>query len=278
MTRKTILATVMVIAVIAASITTSSIAYAAQDPKPKDIAKSFFDIFTEKGYTPNSFFDIFTELQTSMARVNSFFDIFTERGYNTPNSFFDVFTELRGDVGNLESQVADIQSQIGSGGSAQSVRMFMQIEGIPGESTDKDHMGAIDVESWSWGATQSGSASSGGGGGSGKVSFHDLSFVHKYDKASPKLFLATAKGEPIGKVELTVRKSGDPPLEYIKITMSDVIISGVSPSASGDSIPTEEVTLNFSKMEIEYTPQDPVTGDSKPPVKSSWDLKKNEGA
>ena len=245
MTRKTILATVMVIAVIAASITTSSIAYAAQDPKPKDIAKSFFDIFTERGYTPNS--------------------------------FFDVFTELRGDVGNLESQVADIQSQIGSGGSAQSVRMFMQIEGIPGESTDKDHMGAIDVESWSWGATQSGSASSGGGGGSGKVSFHDLSFVHKYDKASPKLFLATAKGEHIGKVELTVRKSGDTPLEYIKITMSDVIISGVSPSASGNDIPTEEVTMNFASIKIEYKPQNPAPGESEPPVTAEWDLNANQG-
>jgi len=276
MTRKTILATVMVIAVIAASITTSSIAYAAQDPKPKDIASSFFDIFTELGYAPDSFFDIFTELQDSSARADSFFDVFFDV-FATSDSFFDVFTELQSDVGNLESQVSQIQSQIGSGGSAQAVDMFMKIEGIPGESTDDKHKNEIDVESFSWGATQT-STLVGGGGGAGKVSFQDFNFVHKVDKASPKLFLATATGDPIDKVELTVRKAGEKPLEYMKITMTDVIITGVMPGASGDSIPTEQVTLNFVKFEIEYTPQDPVTGEPEPPVKASWDLSANEGS
>lgn len=267
MTRKTILATVMVFTVIVATISANSIAYAATDPKPKDTAKSFFDIFTELGYTPDSFFDVFTE-------VDSFFDVFTERG----SSFFDVFTELQGDVGNLETQVAEIQSQIGSGGSAQSVDMFIKIDGIPGESTDDQHKDEIVIESWSWGATQTSSSGGAGGAGAGKVSFQDLHFVHKVDKASPKLFLATAKGTPIPNVELTVRKAGAIPLEYIKIKMSDVIISGVSPGTSGDSIPTEQVTLNFAKYEIEYTPQDPNTGKPEPPVKASWDLNANQGS
>ena len=209
-----------------------------------------------------------------MARVNSFFDIFTQKGY-TPNSFFDVFTELRGDVGNLESQVADIQSQIGSGGSAQLVRMFMKIEGIPGESTDEIHKNEIDIESFSWGVMQTGSAT--GGAGSGKVSFHDLSFVHKVDKASPKLFLATATGNHIPKAELTVRKAGNNPLEYIKITMSDVLISSVSPGSSGNIIPTEEVTMNFGAIKIEYIPQNPSTGETEPPVRAEWDLNANQG-
>jgi type VI secretion system secreted protein Hcp len=277
MTRKTILTTIMVLTVIVATISASSIAYAATDPKPKDTAKSFFDVFTEKQYTPKSFFDIFTDLQTSSARSDSFFDVFFD-AFETSDSFFDVFTELRGDVGNLETQVAEIQSQIGSGGSAQSVDMFIKIDGIEGESTDDKHLNEIDVESWSWGATQSTSLGGGAGGGSGKVSFQDLHFVHKVDKASPKLFLATAKGEHIPKVELTVRKAGDKPLEYMKVTMSDVIISGVSPGTSGDSLPTEEVTMNFAAFEIEYTPQDPKTGDAGTPVKTGWDQKLNKEA
>jgi len=271
MTRKTILATVMVLTVIAASITASSIAYAEKDPKPKDVAKSFFDVFTERGFTANSFFDVFTKLQTDMAKVNSFFDVFTERGF-TSNSFFDVFTELQGNVGNLETQVAEIQSQIGSGGSAQSVDMFIKIDTIPGESTDKDHVDEIDVESFSWGATQSGSSGVGGGGGVGKVSFQDFHFVHNVDKASPKLFEATATGKTIPKVEFTVRKAGDKPFEYIKITMSDVLITGFNAGGSGDKKPTEEVTLNFAKIEFEYTPQG-ADGNALDKVKAGYDLK-----
>jgi type VI secretion system secreted protein Hcp len=290
MTRKTILTTVMVFAVIVATISASSIAYAATDPKPKDTAKSFFDIFTELGYTPNSFFDVFTDADSFFdvfiekgytpnsffdvfTEVDSFFDVFTERG----SSFFDVFTELQGDVDNLETQVAEIQSQIGSGGSAQSVDMFIKIDGIPGESTDDKHKDEIVIESWSWGATQSATIGSGAGGGTGKVSFQDFHFVHKVDKASPKLFLATAKGEHFPEVVLTVRKAGDKPLEYLIYKLKDVIVSGVSSSTSGDNIPSEEVTLNFAKYEIEYTPQDS-TGTAGTPVKANWDIKENKGS
>jgi len=291
MTRKTILATIMVITVIAASITASSIAYAATDPKPKDTAKSFFDVFTQKGFTVDSFFDIFTELQRAIgdpdfdllrngapdfntevaARKQGDADTLASANQHT-DSFFDVFTELQGNVGNLETQVAQIQSQIGSGGPAQSVDMFIKIDTIPGESTDKDHTDEIDVDSFSWGATQSGSSASGGGAGSGKVSFQDFHFVHKVDKASPKLFEATATGKHIPKVEFTVRKAGDKPFEYIKITMSDVLISGFNAGGSGDKKPTEEVTLNFAKIEFEYTPQD-ADGKALDKVKAGYDLK-----
>ena len=270
MTRKTILATVMVFTIIAASITASSIAYAAPDPKPKDIAKSFFDVFTEKGFTVDSFFDIFTELQSAIGDPD--FDLLKN---GDPDFDTEVTSRKQGDADTLASANQYTDSFFDVFTELQPVRMFMQIEGIPGESTDKDHTNEIDVDSFSWGATQTGTSV---GGGAGKVSFQDLHFVHKVDKASPKLFLATATGEPITKVELTVRKSGDKPLEYIKIKMTDVIISSVSPSASGDSIPTEQVTLNFAKYEIEYTPQDPKTGDSGTPVKAEWDLKTNQGS
>jgi len=244
MTRKTTLASFMVLTILVATISASSIAYAAQDPKPKDTAKSFFDIFTELGYTVDSFFDIFTELQT--------------------------------DVDNLETQVEQLQTQIGDGdGSTRAVDMFMKIDGIPGESTDDKHRGEIDIESWSWGASQSGTSTGGGGGGAGKVSFKDLTFVHKIDKASPKLFLATAKGEHIRDAELTVRKAGDKPLEYYKIKMSDVLISSIDQGSSSDSIPTEEISLNFAKVEIEYVPQDPATGEPQASVTASWDQKTN---
>ena len=69
--------------------------------------------------------------------------------------------------------------------------MFMEIDGIKGESQFKGHEGQIDIESWSWGLTQPTSTHTGGGGTSGKANVGDLSFVHKVDKSSPNLMQAS---------------------------------------------------------------------------------------
>ena len=53
----------------------------------------------------------------------------------------------------------------------------LKIDGIKGESTDSKHKDEIEIESFSWGATQPGSFASGGGGGAGKVSFQDIHFT-----------------------------------------------------------------------------------------------------
>ena len=45
-----------------------------------------------------------------------------------------------------------------------SDRWFLKIDGIDGDSTSVQHKGEIDVQSWSWGVTQTGSSSGGGGG------------------------------------------------------------------------------------------------------------------
>ena len=54
------------------------------------------------------------------------------------------------------------------------VDYFLKLKGIDGESTDHKHKGSIDIESWSWGETNSGTGHAGGGHGGGKVSIQDL--------------------------------------------------------------------------------------------------------
>ena len=70
---------------------------------------------------------------------------------------------------------------------------FLEIDGIKGESKDKDHKNWINVSSFSWGMTNT-PAAGGGGAGAGKVSFHDFHFVAKLSKASPQLLAAAAGG------------------------------------------------------------------------------------
>jgi type VI secretion system secreted protein Hcp len=72
---------------------------------------------------------------------------------------------------------------------------FLKIEGIDGESLEKNHKDEIEIESFSWGATQQGASSHGTGAGAGKVSMQDFHFVMRHNSASPTLFLFCANGK-----------------------------------------------------------------------------------
>jgi type VI secretion system secreted protein Hcp len=134
--------------------------------------------------------------------------------------------------------------------------IFAKIGDIKGESLDVKHKDEVEVLSWSWGVSQGGSVTGGGGGGAGKASFHDLNFTHFVDRASPVLMRACATGNHIKEATITVRKAGKGQQEFLIVKMSDVIITGVNPSGSGDGAATaESVALQFAKVELEYRPQ-----------------------
>jgi type VI secretion system secreted protein Hcp len=158
-----------------------------------------------------------------------------------------------------------------------AVDIFLKIDGIKGESQDSKHKDEIDVLSYSFGASQSGTMAYGGGGGAGKVSFQDISFTHRVDKSSPVLFLHCANGAHIKEATLTNRKAGKDQQEYLVFKLSDILVSTVqhSDSAGGD-LPVESVSLNYSKIEMEYKEQksDGTLGAG---VKFVWDLKKTAG-
>jgi type VI secretion system secreted protein Hcp len=157
-----------------------------------------------------------------------------------------------------------------------AVDMFMKIKDVDGESADDKHAKSIDVLAWSWGMSNSGSAHVGGGAGSGKVAVQDLSFTKYVDASSNALMLFACNGKHVPEALLTVRKAGEKPLEYIKITMSDVLISSVSTGGSGgEDRLTENVTLNFAKVKFEYTKQKKDGSADGGPMAMTWDIAKN---
>ena len=156
-----------------------------------------------------------------------------------------------------------------------AVDMFIKIGDIEGESQDSKHGKEIDVLAWSWGMSNSGSAQTGGGGGSGKVNVQDLSFTKYVDKASPKLMLACCNGKHYDEVLLTVRKAGEKPVEYIKLKLTEVLVTAVSTGGSGgEDRLTENVTLNFAEFKMDYTPQDS-KGAAGTAIPVSWDIAGN---
>jgi type VI secretion system secreted protein Hcp len=154
---------------------------------------------------------------------------------------------------------------------------FLKIDGIPGESQDSKHKDEIDVVAWSWGETRPAPpGSAGGGGGAGKVQIQDFTFTAQTSKASPNLMLACASGKHVKSAVLTARKAGGKQAEFLTISLSDILVSSYQAGGSeGEVIPTESVSLNFSKIQLEYRPQK-ADGSLGAPVKAGWDVKKNQ--
>ncbi len=156
-----------------------------------------------------------------------------------------------------------------------AVDILIKIEDVDGESVIQDHEDEIDVLGWSWGMSQSGSMHVGGGAGSGKVNIQDVSLTKYVDKASPSLMQACCNGTHLTEATLTVRKAGKDALDYLKIKMSPVLVTSVDTGGSGgEDRLTENVTLNFAKVEVGYTPQkEDGTGDAE--ISLIWNIEKN---
>jgi len=160
-----------------------------------------------------------------------------------------------------------------------AVDMFLKLEPVKGEAQDQKHKDEMDVLSWSWGMSQTGGTHTGSGAGAGNVQVSDLSITKWIDKSSPNLMQSCAMGTTLDEGLLTVRKAGGKsPVEYLKITMSEVIVTHVQTGGSqGEDKLTENVTLNFKKVKVEYTEQDP-KGGAGTTSPFGWDIAGNAEA
>ena len=145
--------------------------------------------------------------------------------------------------------------------------MFLKIDGIPGESTDAAHPGEIAVMSYSFGVSTS-------GGSAGSPNFQDFHFVSQLQKSSPKLFLACASGQHIPSAILSVRRTNNGFPDFYKVILSNVIVTSFEEGGTADSVetvPLEQISLNFAKIEIDYSVQDAkgVLGET---VQVIWEL------
>lgn len=151
--------------------------------------------------------------------------------------------------------------------SAQAaVDMFLKIDGIAGESVDKDHRGEIEILSFSWEiAPKSGDLV----GRTAKVCAHDISFVKSIDSTSPALVSNAIVGTIVPKATLSFRKVGEGQKDFMTIELANVLVSSVSHAASaGASQLAEQFTLNFTGGTVSFKPQradgslgTPITGN-----------------
>ncbi len=138
-----------------------------------------------------------------------------------------------------------------------AVNAYLLIDGRPGPSTSKQN--AIDVLSFSFGATQTaviGVGSSGGEARAGRANLQDLTIMKVADKVTPLLFDDCVTGNYLKTVDLIYDKPmGDDQQDYYKIHLEDALITSFQNSGSAEN-PIESISFAYSKIKVSYNPEE----------------------
>jgi type VI secretion system secreted protein Hcp len=160
-----------------------------------------------------------------------------------------------------------------------AIDVYLQIDGVKGESQDDGHRDWIECESVNWGVLQprSATASTGGGHTAERAELQEVTFSKVADIATPVLLQTCAAGKTIPKAKFEfMRADGQgKPIRYFSIELENVLIGAITPGIEAGSILSEYVSLKFSKVKWAYT-QQKVGGGAGGSTVGGWDLAANK--
>jgi type VI secretion system secreted protein Hcp len=156
--------------------------------------------------------------------------------------------------------------------------VYLQIDGVNGESNDDKHKGWIEVEAIDWGVIQptAGTVSTAGGHTVGRAVFEAIRITKVVDLASPKLMELAAQGKTIPKAKLEFfRSDGNGPLKYYEILLENVLVASNRKSFGGGGLVVDQLTLRYAKITEKYT-QQKIGGGAGGNTSGGWDLAANK--
>ncbi len=157
--------------------------------------------------------------------------------------------------------------------------VYLQIDGIKGESQDAAHQGWIEVTSAQWGVVQprSATASTGGGHTAERCEHRTLALSKLADLSSPLLMQTCSMGKTIPKAKLEfMRADGDGQrVKYYEVELENVMIANVEQMIHDGSFLHDEIGLRFSKVKWKYT-QQKIGGGASGNTSGGWDLACNK--
>lgn len=151
--------------------------------------------------------------------------------------------------------------------------IYLAIDGIKGESTVEKYKEQIEIMDFSYSCFQPVSDNrSGGIHTTGRANHGTVNFSKYTDISTADILAAMWAGKTIPTATLrAVNNNGDAVIEYMTITLTNVVFSNFSIRGGGNSVSGEEISLSFSKIKVEYhnQGQDGSTPGQKP---AEWDL------
>ncbi|HEX7986175.1 MAG TPA: type VI secretion system tube protein Hcp [Duganella sp.] len=162
-----------------------------------------------------------------------------------------------------------------------AIDVYLQIDGIKGESADSVHKDWIECKSVQWEVLQpkSATASSAGGHTAERTEHKDIVISKLADLATPLLLQTCSSGKTIPKAKFEfLRADGQGErIKYFEIELENVLISSVAPQVQPGDILSENVSIKYSKVKWKYT-QQKVGGGSGGNTSGGWDLSANKTA
>ena len=146
----------------------------------------------------------------------------------------------------------------GGGSASGEVDCFLYVQTkragqIKGESSTAGHVNDIGVRRWTWGV--SAPTAIGSTAATGRRQYKHLVIVKGLDSASTGLLSALATNDVVKEARLTLRKAGGEALDYYKMTLREARVTAVDLEVDEQGQPTEIVNFAYTKIEIEYKPQ-----------------------
>jgi type VI secretion system secreted protein Hcp len=159
-----------------------------------------------------------------------------------------------------------------------AIDVYLQIDGIKGESQDSAHQGWIEVTSAQWGVLQpkSATASTAGGHTAERCEHRSITVTKLADLSSPQLMQTCSAGKTIPKAKLEFMRadSDGKPVKYYEIELENVLIGSVNQAAHEGGMLQDSVALKFSKVRWKYT-QQKIGGGAGGNTAGGWDLATN---
>ena len=141
--------------------------------------------------------------------------------------------------------------------------------------------GAIEMYSFSWGASNPTTVGSGDAGMSaGRASISSFNFMKKADASSPGFFTDCTSGKHIDEATVVLRKSvGDAnskPKTFYTLVFTSVYIESFQQSGSGggDDAPTESISIAFAAVKFDFQSFKKDGSEDGGPKSGSYDLTK----
>ncbi|MCG2584200.1 type VI secretion system tube protein Hcp [Massilia sp. TS11] len=159
-----------------------------------------------------------------------------------------------------------------------AIDVYLQIDGIKGESADDRHRDWIECQSVHWSVSQprSATASTSGGHTAERCEHSEIVITKMADLATPILLQTCSSGKTIPRAKLEfMRADGQGErIKYFEIELENVLIGEVNPTVGEGDILQESLGLKFSKVKWKYT-QQKIGGGAGGNTSGGWDLASN---
>lgn len=150
--------------------------------------------------------------------------------------------------------------------------IYFQMDGIQGDATQEEHRQWMDIISMNWNVARNVNTMTGAAANreASEPAISEVTLTKSSDSSTTKLFQEACTGRSGKEATIHLVTTGNPGETYIEYKLHNALVASYTVGSSGDR-PTESITLNFTKMDVKYTPFDE-NNNAKSPMIASYDL------